>query len=60
MQAPPDPQTQRAALAGDPKAKCSNQHQQTYSASVETQAAFFVLLPIVVPVVLLAIAGGRQ
>jgi hypothetical protein len=61
MLAPPDPESDKAPLwqGGAPIAK-SDKQKQRYSISVETQAAFCILLPTFLTVVLLAIAGARQ
>ena len=59
---PPDPsESERGALTGTPEFALGKvQQQQRYLASVETQAAFFVLLPIIALVALLAVVGARQ
>jgi hypothetical protein len=58
---PPNPQRERGASGSrHPQIASSNERHQRYSPGVETQAAFFVLLPIVVLVALLAVMGARQ
>jgi hypothetical protein len=59
---PLDPEMRRPATRQSDRAKIANseQQKQSRSVSVETQACFFVLLPIVVTVVLLALAGVHR
>ena len=54
---PPDPKMRRG---GPPQAtpEFTSSQKQRYSISVETQAAFWILAPTFLTVVLLAIAGG--
>jgi hypothetical protein len=57
----PAPSSERAPLAGRPEFAIGEvQRQQKYSASPETQAAFWVLLPIIVLVALLAVLGAQR
>ena len=57
MHAPPDPEMRRG---GPPQAtpEFTSSQKQRYRISVETQAAFWILAPTFLTVVLLAIAGG--
>jgi hypothetical protein len=57
---PPDPESEKAPGQGRPISQKLEQQQQGYLASVETQACFFALLPVVVMVVLLALAGAHR
>jgi hypothetical protein len=57
---PPDPHSEKAPGQGRPISQKLEQQERGYLASFETQACFFVLLPIVVMVVLLALAGAHQ
>jgi len=59
MSHPPDPEMRRAATRQSDGPKIAHcQGKQRYSISVETQAAFWVLAPTFLTVVLLAIAGA--
>ena len=62
MPHPPDPKMRRpATLASDgTKIASGDKQKQKYRISVETQAAFWILLPTFLTVVLLAIAGGGR
>jgi hypothetical protein len=62
MHGPPDPEMRSPAIRQDDRGKIAIQPKQhePYSASAETQAAFFILLPIVVLVALLALLGGSR
>jgi hypothetical protein len=58
---PPDPEMRRASFTrneASPEVGKSKKQKQRYSISLETQAAFWVLLPTLLAVVLLAIAGA--
>jgi len=59
---PPDPETRSPLTRQSERAKVakSEHHKQNHSVSVETQACFFVLLPVALSVVLLAIAGSQR
>jgi hypothetical protein len=59
---PPDPYARNPLTRQSERAKVakSGQQKQNRSVSVERQACFFVLLPIAVSVVLLAIAGSPR
>ena len=46
--------------SGTPKIASLEHQKKRYAISVETQVCFFVLLPIAVSVVLLAIAGSQR
>jgi hypothetical protein len=61
MRGPPDPSSEGASSGKPaPKSQKSRTQKQNGLISVETQAAFFLLLPIVLLVALLAFAGERQ
>jgi hypothetical protein len=55
---PPDPQTQRAALAGDPEAKNSNQHPKRYQLPLEVQAGIALATPTFLLVLLLTLLNA--
>jgi hypothetical protein len=56
----PDPKKEKAPQAGRPETVSFEHRKQNRSVSIETQVCFFALQPIVVTVVLLAMAGARQ
>jgi hypothetical protein len=57
---PPDPETRRAALAGDPVAKSENKHRRTYWFSVEVQALLSIFAQIAIPFALAVLMGGLR
>jgi hypothetical protein len=60
MTAPPDPEMRRGAVGrGTPKIAKSRKQKQRYQVLLDLQAAAFVLLPIIVSVVLLALASRQ-
>jgi hypothetical protein len=60
MSAPPDPEMRRGRLAKGSPGEIAKKQPQRYQPPLVFQAAAIVLLPIIVSVVLLAIAGGQR
>jgi hypothetical protein len=58
MPPPIDPQTQRAALAGDPEAK-RNKHPLHINIPLDVQVLILALAPLWLAIVLFAIAEAR-
>jgi hypothetical protein len=60
---PPDPNTRRASFTrneASPEVANHKKQKQRYSVSIETQACLSILLPIVISVLILVIAGGSR
>ena len=59
MLAPPNPEMRRAPLAGPEIAKSEHQEQR-YRVAADSQAALFLLAPMIFLIAILAFAGGLR
>ena len=61
MLAPPDPsESERAPLAGRPNIAKSEHQKQSYYVAPDSQAALYLLAPMIFLIAILALAGGPR